>query len=466
MITRRVVANLVSFFVLSAVLIGLGVVNLLGDPLRPPTVVSTVLPDADGLYPGFTVTLNGVAVGSVDRIGLTPTGARVSMAIDAGRRIPDDVAARVEVANALGQQQIDLVPQRGGAAPPLAQGAVIPVAPGGAPADIGQVIATATGFLRAIPVGSLNTVLRQTSVALDGEAGNLHTIIAAGQQFSQEFLQYQQQFSALLSNAPPVLDSVTAAGPALQRSLANTAVVLGVLSTHQAAIVQLLDSGAQASSQLGVLVQAERPNLACIVHDLGATTSNLSVPANLSNLGTALATNNEFFGAVNAVATSGPARSLTVGGSTNPDQLSLRTRLLLPPVLSPAASTYASPRTLPPVRPGAACSTEFGPGVPAATQPGFTPAVPGVVVDEPTAADARVRGSGSPIPGPPATAGTTAAVRPAAPGRGPSGGPALPLMGAGVLALPGPVRRRWRRRGPRPAQRRSTTDPETKETHR
>ncbi len=366
MISRRVVVNLASFFVISSVLIGLGVYNLLGDPLLSPTDISTVIPNADGLYPGFTVTLNGVAVGSVRRIALTATGARVSMAIDPVHPVPGDVAARVEIANALGQQQIDLVPQHGGTAPPLADGATVPVAPGGAPADIGQVITTATGFLRSIPVGSLNTVLRQTAVALNGEAGNVQTIIAAGQQFAREFLTYQQQFSALLANAPPVLDSVTAAGPALRADLANTAVVLGVLSTHQAAIVQLLNSGAQASAQLGQLVQAERPNLACIVHDLGATTSNLATPTNLSSLGTALATNNQFFGAVNAVATPGPVRSLTVGGSTNPNQLSLRTRLLLPPVLSPAASTYASPHTLPPIVPGAACSTEFGNGVAAA----------------------------------------------------------------------------------------------------
>lgn len=444
MITRRVVANLVSFFVISAVLISFGVYNLLGDPFRTPTDLSTTLPDADGLYPGFTVTLNGVVVGSVSDIALTRGGARVTMAINPGVRVPNDVAARVEVANALGQQQIDLVPQRGGRDPALTDGAQVPVAPGGAPANIGQVIATATKFLRSIPVRNLNTVLEQTSAALNGESGNVHTVIDAGTQFARELLQYQQQFTALLSNAPPVLNSLTAAGPALQSSLANTAAILAVLATHQQAIIQLLGSGSQAATQLNALVQAERPNLACIVHDLGATTSNLSAPANLDNLGTALATNQDFFGAVNAVTVPGPVRALTAGGSTTPNQLSLRTRLLLPPELSPTAATYTSPRTVPPILPGAACDTEFGAGVGAATQPGFRPAMAGDPVDEPTTADARVRGSGTPLADPPPT--TTASDRSSGPE--PSGGPALPAMGVAAIALPGPVRRRWRARRP------------------
>lgn len=442
MITRRVVTNLVSFFVISAVLIGFGVYNLLGDPFRSPTDISTTLPDADGLYPGFTVTLNGVVVGSVSGIALTARGARVTMAINPGVRVPSDVATRVEVANALGQQQIDLVPQRGGRDPALTDGASVPVAPGGAPADIGQVITTATKFLQSIPAQNLNTVLEQTSVALRGESGNVHTIIDAGTQFSRELLQYQQQFTALLSNAPPVLSSLTAAGPALQDSLTNTAAILAVLATHQQAIVELLDSGSQTATQLNTLVQAERPNLACIVHDLGATTSNLSLPANLDNLATALATNQEFFGPLNAVTVPGPVRALTTGGSTTPDQLSLRVRLLLPPELSPTASTYATPRTLPPILPGAACDTEFGNGVGAATQPGFRPAVAGDPVDAPTAADAQVRGSGTPIADPPPA--TMAADRHTS--AGPSGGPVLPALGVAAIALPGPLRRKWRAR--------------------
>jgi virulence factor Mce-like protein len=443
MITRRIVINLITFFAASAVLIGFGLVNLLGDPFQVPMTVTTVVPSADGLYSNFTVTLNGVQVGSVRSVALVPGGAQVTMAIDPGVRVPGDVAAEVNVANPLGEQEIDLVPQAGGSGPTLEDGARIPVAPGGAPADIGQVVATATTLLKAIPVDDLNTVLQQAAVALNGQSADVRTLIDSGQQFAKEFLTYQQEFRSLLANAPPVLDSVTAAGPQLQDALTNTAILLGVLSSHQSDVLGLLKSGATTSDLLNQVVTAERPNLGCLVHDLGAVTANLSEPANLSNLATSLATNQEFFGVVDAVTPLGPARALTSGDANRTDQEWLRTHLLLPPVLSPGAVTYETPTTLPDIHTGPACDTEFGNGVPAASQAGFVPSATTSKVVPAPASDAQVRGGGTAITDPPPvpTGGP-----PAAPAPHPSSPvTALPAVGAAAI-LQQPVRRRLRRR--------------------
>ena len=439
MITRRIVVNLVTFFTVSAVLVVFGLLDLLGNPFRSPTVVDTVLANADGLYPGFTVTLNGVPVGSVRSVQLTHGGVLVAMALDPGSRVPGDVAARIEVANPLGEQQIDLVPQHGGTAPPLVNGARVPMAPGGGPADIGQVVAAATRLLAAIPVGDLNTVLHQTAVALDGRAAAVRALINDGQQFSQEFVGYQHAFRTLLADAPPVLDSVTAAGPQLHDALTTTAALLGVLASHQQAVLSLLRSGASTAQLLDAAVVAERPNLACLVHDLRDTVVNLAQPANLGSLAGALATNGSFFTIVNELTPTGPARSLVAGQPASADQVWLRTRLLLPPVLSPQAVTYAQQRTLPDILPGAACQTEFGAGVAAGTQAGFVPEAPGVTVVPPTPAEAQVRGSGTPPTDP------TLAGDPAPTGGGAPAGPAVPVMGSAAVLAAGPLRRRARR---------------------
>ncbi|HWE70880.1 MAG TPA: MCE family protein [Acidimicrobiales bacterium] len=443
MITRRIITNLIAFFAIAAVLIVFGLINLLGNPFQSTMPVSALLPNAYGIYSNFSVTLNGVQVGTVRSVSLTPSGAMVNMAINPGVKIPGDVATEIEIANTLGEQQIDLVPQHGGTAPPLQAGARIPVAPGGAPADIGQVIATATQFLAAIPVDNLNTLLHETAVALNGNAANVHTIITSGTQFAQEFLAFQQAFKSLLASAPPVLDTLTASSPQLTSSLANTAALLNVLTTQQSNFLSLLDTGTSASQLLNQLVVAERPNLACLVHDLGAATTNLSQPANLANLTSDLANNQEFFGAVEGLAVNGPARQLTASEPARTNQEYLRTRLILPPVLAPAAQTYSTAKTVPPISPAAGCTTEFGNGVGAASQPGFTPAAP-VAINTASAADAQVHGGGSAIAGAPLTTVTTSAVEK------PSSSPAapvtvLPLMGAAVL-LRNPVRRRLRNR--------------------
>lgn len=404
MISRRVVINLSVFFAVTVVLIFFGVVNLLGNPFAARTEIKAVFPDASGLSRNFDVTYDGVAVGSVDSVSLDPKGALVTMSLDPGQSVPDDVVASVDLENALGEQQVDLTPSHPGSSPPLRSGATVPVNANGVPASVGELVAVATRLLDAIPPGDLNTVLRQLAIALDGRGQDLRTITQDSDVFAQEFLQYQDQFKALLANAPPVLDAVAGAGPALQQALANTAVLVKVLAQDRGKVANLITQGAGVSGDLQDVVGSELPNLACLTHDLSDLTANLDQPTNLSNLNTTLLTNTYFFGAVENVSPTGAAASLYPGDPARDNQEWLRTRLLLPPA-QPSGSQYAAPKSLPPTKPGAGCSTEFGNGVGPATQAGASPPGAGGYVDGPTAADAAVRG------GPPSATGETAVFR-------------------------------------------------------
>lgn len=445
MITRRVVINLVAFVTVSLALVAYGVFDLLGNPFAAITTVSTILPSASGLATNFSVTYEGIQVGTVSSISLVHDGARVTMAIKPGADVPADVAARVVIGNALGQQEIELVPRRattphvtpiaatGGAGTTggavhgaghrsgsrsrtevaeaisvgqstLQSGAVLPVAPNSEPASVGTLVAEATSLLQAIPAGDLNRLLHQVAVAVGGQADNLRTIDQAGALFAQEFLAYQDQFRSLLANAPPVLDTVTANASSLQQGLQETAAVLATLAAQRENLVGLLHQGSAAGSDLESLLAANRPDLGCLVHDLSATTANLAEPTNLAHLQTFLQNNGTFFGIVGQVAPSGPAKALRSGEPPQANQVQLRVRLLLPP-RSPAAVSYSTPHGLTTIKPGAGCVTEFGAGAGPATQAGFTPA-DGGTVDPPTAAEAEVRGGGPLDPLPGATAPT------------------------------------------------------------
>jgi virulence factor Mce-like protein len=367
--SKRLIINLIVFFAVSIALIVYGYGALIGNPLQPPTQVSAVFPNASGLYNNFSVQLNGVDVGSVTGVKLTANGARVEMAIKHGVDVPADVQASIDAANDLGEQVVELTPQHGGTAKALTSGAVIPVEPGGIPADVGKVVGTATTLLKAIPAGQLNALLGDLATALKGRSGDLRTIVSASTIFSQEFLAYQQQFRALLANAPPVMEAVTAVGPQLQDALNNTQTLVQVLATQRFAIDQLLKQGSGASDLLDNLVSSQAANLGCLITDLSQVSSNLAQPTNLMSLSNALADNEYFFGAVNAVVQPGTAKALTSGDKDNPNQLMLRSRLLLPPQ-SPAADTYPTPTSLPATLPGQACTNQLGTGVPAATQAG------------------------------------------------------------------------------------------------
>jgi virulence factor Mce-like protein len=378
-INRRLIINLIVFFVVSFALVVYGIVNLLGNPLQSPTTLTTQFADASGLYPGFEVELNGVPVGTVTSTALTKTATTVTMHINPGTTVPNDVQSSVQIANDLGEQVVNLVPSRAGPAPALASGATVPAAPDQVPANVGAVVASATRLLQAIPAGNLNKLIGELATSLSGQAGNLRTLISAGTTFSKEFVAYQQQFTELLANAPPSLDAVTAVAPELRQDLANTAALVQVLAQQKTGLHTLLTSGSSAFNAVDSLLTSQSANLGCFLHDSADILSNVAEPTNLTNLSQGLAYNEDFFGAVENIAVAGVAKPTTTGGSAT-NQTFLRTRLLFPPVLDEQAQSYGAANTIPDTLPGAGCVTAFGNGVGPASQPGFTPAAGGHVV--------------------------------------------------------------------------------------
>ncbi|MHB1488438.1 MAG: MCE family protein [Acidimicrobiales bacterium] len=400
MISRRVITNLVAFFVVSFALVAYGILSLLHNPFDSQINIATLFPNTAGLRPGFTVSENGVVVGSVKSVSLDGSGVKVVMAIDHGKSIPGDVAADVVRANPLGEQAIDLVPQHGGTAPPLQTGATVPVGPQGAPPDVGQVIDVADKLLAAIPTGDLNTVIHNLALGFAGRADDFRALISASSTFAQEFLSYQDQFKALLANSPPLLDTLSNAGPQLVQALANTQVLTKVLADQRYNLVDLLNNGGKLGDLLGTIVANERPNVACLLHDVAGVDANLSQAPNLANLNATLATNQYFFGTVDKIAPYGPTKSLGPGSVAQTHQTELRVRVILPPA-TPAASSYTTPTPPRQAQLGAGCQTEFGAGVGPTTQanPSPEPVSPGALPDKAApASTAQVRGSGAGAP--------------------------------------------------------------------
>jgi virulence factor Mce-like protein len=378
-INRRLIINLIAFFVVSFALVVYGIVNLLGNPLQSPTTLTTQFGDASGLYSGFEVELNGVPVGTVTSTALTTNATKVTMRINPGTTVPDDVQSSVQIANDLGEQVVNLVPSHAGAVPALKSGADVPAAPDQVPANVGAVVASATRLLQAIPAGNLNKLIGELATSLAGRAGNLRTLISAGTTFSKEFVAYQQQFTELLANAPPSLDAITAVAPELRQDVANTAALVQVLAQQKTGFHTLLTSGSSAFNAVDSLLTSQSANLGCLLHDSADILSNVAQPTNLTNLSQGLAYNTYFFGAVENIAVQGLAKPTTSGTSAT-NQTFLRTRLLFPPILDQQGQSYGSANSIPDTLPGAGCVTAFGNGVGAATQPGFTPAAGGHVV--------------------------------------------------------------------------------------
>lgn len=390
MIDRRIIANLTVFFALSILLIGYGIVTLFGSPFDEQRTLVADLPDAGGLRPGFSASHDGVVVGTVSDVALRSGKVRVTVELDKGVTIPQGVEARVVRASAVGEQRLDLGSVVGGSQEALADGATVKVGEDPIPPDVADVLETTVGLVDALPADDLNTLIHEAALGVEGRADELRSITRSLTTISDDVVEGDEELRRLLDNGPPVLDDFSELSPEVHDALADTEVLTQILVDRKDDLVTLLRSGADLSEVADGVLLENRANLTCLLDDLRDISGEVQGET-LADLDTALRTNTQFFGLVDKIA--GRGESVDVGyGPGRPDQLWLRTSLLLPPQ-TPAASNYVPPRSPLPTITGEACTSEYGAGAAAPESP-----APDVAA-RPDTADTLAAGSGATPPG-------------------------------------------------------------------
>lgn len=362
MISRRTIINLVVFFALAGALVAYGAFTLLGNPLRDPRTARVVFHDASGLLPGFSASVDGVVVGTVDSVELADDGVEVTVALDPGRTIPGDAEASVIRASAIGEQRVEFTPTDGGTAPPIPDGGRVPAAPDASPPEVSEVLDLANRMVTAIPADDLNTLVHESVVALRGRADDLAGMAGDIDTFNREFLAHERSFRRLLESSPPLLDALTDVSPELRDAFANTADFTGTLAARSRDLTALMENGTRFAEVAGPLLRSQMPNLGCLISDSADLNAFLSEPSVLRDLQLGLDLNQAFFGPIDALAVEGPAIGFPQYGSHDRgDQLWLRVQTLLPPG-TPDAIHYSPVRPTPNTLPGAGCTNLFGQG--------------------------------------------------------------------------------------------------------
>lgn len=380
--TRRLLVNFVAFGAVTALLVGYGLFNLLGNPFAEQRRISAVFPDATGLRPDFSVSMDGVVIGVVTSVELEGEGVRVEVALNEGVEVPSDVEGHIVRASPVGEQRVELTPTKGGSGEPLEHGDEFAVAESPNPPNISRVIDALARLINDIPPEQLDTFIRETAIALDGRGEDLATLVTSGDQFARSFVANEAAFRQLLQSAPPVMDSVSAASPELQRALADTAVLTEAIAARRTDLVALMRNGAQLGAAGGDVLASQQANLGCLISDFADLNRFLGNGEPLANFATGFDLNRHFFDPVDKLAPYGPAKDIGYGAPDRDDQYWLRVRLLVPPA-QPPGEQYPERRPTPPTRPGGACVNVLGTGVAAASQTNPAPPTDGGRV-EPT----------------------------------------------------------------------------------
>ncbi|MFN8019206.1 MAG: MlaD family protein [Acidimicrobiales bacterium] len=371
MISRRIVANLVVFFVLSAALVAYGAVTLFGNPMRHRRTVVAELPDAGGLRTGFSASHDGVVVGTVAKIELRHGKVRVTVDLDPSTTVPAGVETKIVRASAVGEQRLELASTGPHPGKPLPDGAVVPAAPDPIPPDVADVLQATDRFLAALPPDDLNTLVHELALGVDGRAEDLRSINRSLAAIDDDVIAEEPDVRKLLADGPAVLDDLTAMSPEAHRALRNTEVLTDVLAGRREDLVALMRDGGDLATTFDRVLLDDRAALTCFTGDLRTITHAVQGQT-LADLDRALALNRDFFGAVDRVAVRGDAKADPYSPA-RADALWLRTRLLVPPA-TPGASRYVPPRAPRPVIHGRSCKDVYGKGADGGSGAGPSPA--------------------------------------------------------------------------------------------
>ena len=146
------------------------------------TQVTAYFSEAIGVYPGSTVRVLGVPVGTVDAIQPQGTQVKVTMTVNSGVAVPADARAVVIAASVVSDRYVQLTPAYTGG-PQLAGNAVIPVSRTAVPVEVDQIYTSINRLSQALGPnglnknGALSELVKTGAANLTGNGANLHAMI-------------------------------------------------------------------------------------------------------------------------------------------------------------------------------------------------------------------------------------------------------------------------------------------------
>ena len=279
---------------LSAAVIFVGVRFLSGQPLFGAGYdVVAVFDDAQGLTAGAIVRLNGVRVGDVRAVDLSPDARRVlvTMAIDGDVEIPRGSTVQTSGLSALGEVNVEITPPLGaGAGRPLAAGDTLVAV---TTPDIFDLFAGESNSLTARAdtalIGAVNTFTTLDEI-LTNSGGDIQAVLAQLRFLTQATTtlvrQEQGRIDRTLANLEAAAANASAVSDRVGRNVEDLSVVVGndVVATSgvvrglaeanadsvTAAVNNLSAALRRADGQLATLDELTR-NLSSLTADLDST---------------------------------------------------------------------------------------------------------------------------------------------------------------------------------------------------
>jgi len=261
MLTRFIRNQLILFTAVSSIV----VVALGWYYLRIPSLVGvgqyelkTDLPTSGGLYRTSNVTYRGITIGKVTQVAPTRRGVHVTMSIDTRYKIPSNASANVHSVSGIGEQYLDLV-STGKPGTFLAPGQTITTST--VPSPIGPTIDAAYRGLAALPQDKIASLLDETAKAVGGLGPALQRLVDSTQMLVGDFKTNLTGVNDIIENAAPLLDSQVDSRDSIERWARNLNNLAAQTANKDAALKHLLSNAAPTIDQVTAVFSDVRDTL-------------------------------------------------------------------------------------------------------------------------------------------------------------------------------------------------------------
>jgi phospholipid/cholesterol/gamma-HCH transport system substrate-binding protein len=233
--------------------------------------VTAKFPDSGGIFAGGEVTYRGVGVGKVSKLELTDDGVNVVLDIDNSYdKIPDDALAVVGNRSAVGEQYVELQPQRDDG-PYLHDGSVIAQKDTKTPIATDTLLTHLSDTVESVDKASLKTTVDELGAAFGGTGEDLQRIIDTGNSFIATANDNFDVTTALIKDSNTVLHGQIDSESAIRNFSSQLTAFSNVLAGSDPDLRNLIDTGGVAANQLRTFLEQNQVELGDLINNLVTT---------------------------------------------------------------------------------------------------------------------------------------------------------------------------------------------------
>ena len=241
-----------------------------------PYTVKLVVAETGGIFTNAEVTERGVTVGRVgalhvrtdpDLCGGASHCVEVELKINNDKHIPTDVHATVANLSAVGEQYVDLAPQRSGP-PYLREGSTIGPANTTVPLDDATLLVDLDKLVNSVNTKHLATVINELGKGFNDVGPALQALIDNGNALTEQAIANLPQQLRLIDDGRTVLDTQNAVAAELKAWAASFASFSEQLRVSDPQLRNVLDAGVAASRQLTGLLRDNQSVLPALLGNL------------------------------------------------------------------------------------------------------------------------------------------------------------------------------------------------------